>query len=111
MKSLCQANHECKYRGDLVEICPEYYRGSSEDGEPIILEKNFPLFCKDCKDRDFDFCKRFRDLICFNNQDPYDCKADLSKDTVYGLELAKKHHDAIRMAHLKRNLPFKEPKV
>lgn len=109
MESRCQeGKYGCKYRGDLFQCCEKYYEGSTEDGEPIIAEKDFPSYCKDCKDRDFDFCLRYKDLICYNNQDPYNCKADLLNDRLHGAELIKKYNDSLRNACLKRNLPFQE---
>ncbi|MDI6826820.1 MAG: hypothetical protein QMD36_06625 [Candidatus Aenigmarchaeota archaeon] len=73
----------------MDEICPKYIKGSTEDGSPIILRKNFPLFCQECEDRDVDFCMQFKDLICFNEQDPFNCGTDLEKDNLSGTELLK----------------------
>jgi len=50
------------------------------------------------------FAKRFKDLICFNEQDPFDCKVDLEKDELYGVELLKKHMEALEKARLKHGL-------
>ena len=104
-----QINHRCKYSGDLFEICTKYYKGSTENGEPIYSRFDFPHYCKECEDRDFDFCLRYTDLICFNEQDPFSCSADLKNDDFYGIELAKKTSDALKKAFIKRNLPYKEP--
>lgn len=79
----------CKYLGDLDEICPKYMIGIAEDGSPII-RKNFPLFCKECDDRDLDFCTRFRDLICYNEQDPFKCSVNLDRDNLSGVEFLRK---------------------
>jgi len=107
----CQRGKDgCKYRGDLFEICPKYQR-ITENGELIFAIKNFPLHCKDCEDRDFDFCLRYKDLICFNEQDPFNCKVDLSSDELYGIELMKKLNEATKKAFLKCNLPYKEPHI
>jgi len=80
-------------------------------GEPIFATEDFPLHCKKCEDRDFDFCMRHKDLICFNEQDPFNCKADLLNDELYGSELLKKCIEATKNAFLKRNLPYKEPHI
>lgn len=110
MESKCQqGNHGCRYSGDLFEICTMYLRGSTENGEPIHNRQNFPHYCRECKDRDFDFCLRYRDLICFNEQDPFNCKAELEKDELYGIKLIEKTNDALKKAFLKRNLPYSEP--
>lgn len=68
MKTECnEGKRGCKYRGDLDEICGKYRKGVTPNGEPIWARDEFPLFCKACADRDFDFCVRFKDLICFNH--------------------------------------------
>jgi hypothetical protein len=109
MESKCQeGKYGCKYGGDLFEIYPKYWKGSTEDGEPIILKNEFPIYCINCKDRDFNFCLRYKDLICLNEQDPYNCKADLLHDKLRGIELSRKQTESMRNAFLKRNLPFKE---
>ncbi len=110
MELKCQQGKDgCKYCGDLFEICTEYCKGSSENGEPIYSRLDYPHYCRDCKDRDFDFCLRYTDLICFNEQDPFDCRADLENDEFYGTELIRKTHDATKRAFLKRNLLYEEP--
>lgn len=101
----------CKYSGDLFQCCPKYSLGSTEDGDPIFARKNFPLYCRDCIERDFDFCLLYRDLICFNEQNPLECKADLLNDKLCGEELIKKTMEATKRAFLKRNLPDQEPCV
>jgi hypothetical protein len=107
MESRCQEDrYGCKYSGDLFDICPEYCQGATENGQPIIQRKDFPLRCKECKTRDFDFCIRFNDLICFNGQDPFNCKADLQNDKFHGIELMKKRDKTAKDAFLKRDLPY-----
>lgn len=90
----------CKYAEDLEEICPRYFNGMTEDGSPIIRQSEYPLLCKDCPERDVYFCKKYQDLICSNEQDPFDCKIDLARDNLYGTELIEKEIEA-----LKRTLP------
>lgn len=110
VESRCQkGEYGCKYCGDLDEICPKYQR-FTEDGEPITT-KDFPLHCKDCECRDFNFCLFYTDLICFNEQDPFNCKADLTNDKLYGIELSEKCNEATKKAFLKRNLPYKGPHI
>jgi len=109
MESQCQeGKYGCKYSGDLYEICPKYRQGSTKNGEPILERKDFPHHCRDCEDRDFDFCLRFKDLICFNGQDPFDCKMDLLNDELHGIALGRKLREAMREAFLKREIPYKE---
>jgi len=106
MKPRCsEGRYGCKYRGDLFEVCGEYYRGHV-DGDPIYAEEEFPIHCKDCEHRDFDFCLFQSDLICFNEQDPFDCRADMSNDRIGGLELMQKQQEAIKKACLKRNILY-----
>jgi hypothetical protein len=110
MESRCQeGKYGCKYSGDLYEICPTYCLGYTENGDKIFARKDFPLYCKDCNDRDSNFCLRYKDLICFNELDPFNCKADLLNDELYGIELAKKRDEALKNACFKRNVPYKEP--
>ena len=90
----------CKHAGDLDEVCPKYSL-IAEDGTRVIRRSEFPLLCKECKDREFDFCTRFRDLICYNDQDPFNCQVDLEKDELYGTGLIEKHMEALRRARLK----------
>ena len=103
-----QGKYGCKYGGDLDEICPKYI-GYTKNGDPIFAKKDFPLYCKNCGDRDFDFCLRWKDLICFNEQDPFNCKANLLNDELYGEYLIKKRLKALKNACLKRNLLYREP--
>ena len=95
---------DCKHAGDVHEICPRYLIGRAEDGSPIRRDYEYPSLCRDCPDRDSDFCMKFKDLICYNEQDPFDCKTDLEKDDLYGNELLRKHMEATEKALLKRGL-------
>jgi len=107
--SKCQeGKYGCKYSGDLDETCPKYRQGSTENGEPVIASREFPTHCRNCEHRDFDFCLLYKDLICFNGQDPFDCKADLLGDRVFGLELLQKTRAVAKNAFQKRGIPFKE---
>jgi hypothetical protein len=92
----------CKYRGDIVDVCIVYVQGSS-NGESIIANTEFPNRCKDCKYRDVDFCMRYGDVLCFANQDPFECKVDLLEDKIYGQDLIKKSSKALTKARRKRN--------
>ena len=97
-----EGKYGCKYRGDVVDICTEYVQGSS-NGESITANKEFPKRCKDCKYRDVDFCMRLGDVLCFANQDPFECKINLEEDKIYGQDLIDKSIKAVEEARRKRN--------
>ena len=97
----------CPFRGDLPEICLDYRRGE-HNRDSIIAHVEFPALCRDCRDRDVDFCGRHGDLICLKNQNPYDCKIDLTNETIRGVALIQMSHDAIQEARLKRNWQYKK---
>jgi hypothetical protein len=106
MNSKCSdGKNFCKYRGDLPEICPKYCKGNN-NGEPIIAWNEFPMLCKDCNDRDLYWCKSQSDLICFAEQDPFDCRKDLAKDTIWGEDLIKSNLKAIERARKKWGSPI-----
>jgi len=95
----------CKYLGDLPDICTKYCKGE-RNGDPIIDRNVFPMLCQECNDRDFYWCKRHSDLVCFIEQDPYYCKIDLTKDMLRGAELIKFRNEAIDKACKKWGSPL-----
>jgi hypothetical protein len=90
----------CKYAGDVDDICPKYKMGI--DGYSI-LQEFYPLLCKDCPSRVVHFCQRYNDDICIMKQDPFDCKIDLEKDKLWGIELLQKHLE-IGESSMKKNI-------
>jgi hypothetical protein len=106
MSSKCNnGKRPCKYLGDLPDICPDYCKGE-HSGDPIIAWNEFPKHCQECKDREFNWCKRHHDLICFAEQDPYACRLDLTKDTLEGAELIQFRIEALKKACEKWGSPL-----
>ncbi len=106
MSSKCnEGRYGCKYLGDLPDICVKYHRGS-HNGNPIIAWNEFPMLCKECEHRELYWCKFQHDLICFAEQDPYNCMKDLSKDTLAGIELIAFRNQAIEKACEKWSSPI-----
>ena len=106
MSSKCNDGKRiCKYLGDLPDICLKFRRGE-HNGDPIIAWNEFPLLCQECADRDSYWCKYQSDLICFAEQNPYDCKKDLDRDTLQGAELIAFRNRAIEKACEKWGSPI-----
>lgn len=82
----------CKYAGDLEEICSKYI--FLRENGPVVLHNIFPLLCKTCQKRNKDFCNKFNDFICLNDQDPFNC--NFTGDQIFGIELAKKIHKKLK---------------
>ena len=98
----------CVYCGDLFDICPKYVTGS-HNGSPIIAKKDFPEICRDCEDKDYNFCARFKDLIYFkDDQDPFNCGIDPPTIKLSIIEFDKMRREAMRKACSKRHISYRE---
>ena len=97
----CYQGNGCMFRGDLPERCMKYLKGD-HNGEPIFAYDEFPDRCRDCESRDVDFCYALGDLICFKQEDPFDCKIQLPQEALYGLEHNQFVQNSINEARQKR---------
>jgi hypothetical protein len=95
----------CKYLGDLPDDCHKFYKGEY-NGDPIRDWSKFPMLCRECKDRDGYWCKNRSDLICFAEQDPFNCKKDLTNDTLSGADLLEFRIKALERAQKKWGSPL-----